>query len=106
MNNEYFVLRHGRSLANEKNLICSHLENGIKDEYGLSSLGMEQAREAGRALKDDASLAGRKVVFLHSPFSRTTQTAKLAAEASGFADVEVRVFFNFFYVNKFKKIHT
>jgi len=39
--NRYFVLRHGRSLANEQGLIVSHPDNGL-DNYGLSTTGFTQ----------------------------------------------------------------
>lgn len=45
--NDYYLLRHGLSKANEQHLIVSRLENGILDHWGLSHEGLEQAAAAG-----------------------------------------------------------
>ncbi|CAG9462051.1 unnamed protein product [Pedinophyceae sp. YPF-701] len=81
-----FVLRHGRSKANEAGLIVSRFENGVKPEYGLAPLGERQAAAAGvslRAQLDEAGLSDREVKFLASPFRRTLQTAQICAENAG-----------------------
>ena len=41
------VLRHGRSLANEKGIIVSTYENGLPPNYGLHKPGCQQAVQAG-----------------------------------------------------------
>ena len=48
-----YVLRHGRSLANERGVICARLENGVKPEFSLAPLGRKQATMAGRQLKQE-----------------------------------------------------
>ncbi|KAB1997712.1 hypothetical protein ES319_D12G042100v1 [Gossypium barbadense] len=48
LRNRYWVLRHGKSIPNEKGLIVSSLENGIRLEYQLASEGVEQAELAGK----------------------------------------------------------
>lgn len=98
---DLFVLRHGRSLANEASLIVSSLENGVLPQYALAPAGKEQAAAAGRLLAatlvgadaDAASTADAAdattapeqteivVHFYASPFSRTVETAAIAAEA-------------------------
>lgn len=87
---ELYVLRHGRSLANEANLIVSSLDNGMLPQYGLAPAGKEQAAAAGRQLaaavaaRDDDDAAGAAAAVVHfyaSPFSRTVETAAIAAEA-------------------------
>ena len=45
--NIYFLLRHGRSLANEAGIVVSLLQNGLKPEYGLTETGRQQAVAAG-----------------------------------------------------------
>ena len=45
LNNQYFALRHGESIANQKGLIVSSPENGIKG-YGLSETGQTQINES------------------------------------------------------------
>jgi broad specificity phosphatase PhoE len=91
---DLFVLRHGRSLANEASLIVSSVENGVLPQYALAPTGKEQAAAAGRLLAatllgDDADADATTapepteivVHFYASPFSRTVETAAIAAEA-------------------------
>ena len=47
LKNDYFLLRHGMSRANDANLIVSRLQNGVLDCYGLTEQGLEQASAAG-----------------------------------------------------------
>lgn len=80
LRNTYYLLRHGTSVANEKDIIVSCLENGTKAEWGLSDLGREQAERAGEHLLEllghfDAS----RLRFYSSPFSRAVETAARAA---------------------------
>ncbi|PRW39362.1 serine threonine- kinase [Chlorella sorokiniana] len=56
--NTYWLLRHGRSTANEKDLIVSHLANGELPEWGLTEVGRSQAAAAGEQLR--ALLAAAK----------------------------------------------
>lgn len=42
-----WILRHGRSKANEAQLIVSSLDNGVKPEFSLAEAGKEQALAAG-----------------------------------------------------------
>jgi broad specificity phosphatase PhoE len=86
-----YVLRHGRSLANEASLIVSSEENGVKPEYALAPAGKEQAAAAGKLLADELLWLGAdadadattaiRVTFYVSPFSRTVETAAIAAQA-------------------------
>lgn len=101
---DLFCLRHGRSLANEASIIVSSLENGVLPQYALAPAGKEQAAAAGRLLAstlllratdadadaEDASATAAPpppstteiaVHFYASPFSRTVETAAIAAEA-------------------------
>lgn len=43
------VLRHGRSLANEKGIIVSTYENGLPPNFGLHETGKQQALQSGWA---------------------------------------------------------
>ena len=88
-----FVLRHGRSLANERSIIVSRLDNGLLAEYALAPAGVEQAAEAGKALLAWLSangLAPTDVRIVASPFSRTVQTAQTAAAQLGLDASTVR----------------
>lgn len=49
--NTYWLLRHGRSTANERDLIVSHLANGEQPEWGLTEEGRAQAAAAGEQLR-------------------------------------------------------
>ncbi|KAG7975691.1 hypothetical protein I3843_06G112000 [Carya illinoinensis] len=82
MRNRYWVLRHGKSIPNERGLIVSSMENGTSAEFQLASNGVKQAELAGKsflkALKEN-SVQLENVRIVYSPFSRTTHTAKVVA---------------------------
>ncbi|MCA9791977.1 MAG: histidine phosphatase family protein, partial [Candidatus Eremiobacteraeota bacterium] len=75
LNNSYFGLRHGQSLANLARLIISDPAVGCQ-QYGLSELGREQAASGANGLGPDT-------LFLSSDFLRARQTALLAARTAG-----------------------
>lgn len=87
--NTYWLLRHGRSIANEQGIIVSIKANGIKPEFSLTEVGKEQAVAAGRELRQyleaEAGARGSSPTLLvySSPFSRTQLTARLAAGEVG-----------------------
>ncbi|PKA46210.1 putative phosphoglycerate mutase [Apostasia shenzhenica] len=86
LRNSYWILRHGKSIPNDKGLIVSSLENGILDEFGLAPDGRQQAQLAGELL--DKELKRRNILvenvqICYSPFSRTTHTAKIVADVLG-----------------------
>lgn len=84
--NRYWILRHGRSVPNERGLIVSSLENGTKPEFGLAPQGVEQARSAGESLRKELEEMGvpvDSVKIRYSPFSRTTETARVVAGVLG-----------------------
>ena len=71
-----WLLRHGRSKANEAGVVVSALAHGTLPEYGLSAHGQAQARAAGWELAAQGPAA---LAVLASPFARTLETAALAA---------------------------
>ncbi|KAB1997711.1 hypothetical protein ES319_D12G042100v1 [Gossypium barbadense] len=80
LRNRYWVLRHGKSIPNEKGLIVSSLENGIRLEYQLASEGVEQAELAGKLfLKElkENDIPLENVRMCYSPFARTRHTAEV-----------------------------
>ncbi|PWZ39541.1 hypothetical protein Zm00014a_019319 [Zea mays] len=86
LRNKYWVLRHGRSVPNERGLIVSSLENGTKPEFGLAPQGVEQARVAGEKFRkelDEIGVPVGSVKIRYSPFSRTTETARVVAGVLG-----------------------
>ncbi|KAK9164947.1 hypothetical protein Scep_000138 [Stephania cephalantha] len=82
LGNEYWILRHGRSVPNEKGLVVSSLENGQRAEYQLASEGVNQAQLAGELLQKELkekNIPVENVRICYSPFSRTSHTAKVVA---------------------------
>jgi len=75
LKNRYFILRHGRSLANERGLVVSRPENGCHG-YGLSEGGRAQvAASLARCSDLDGS-----TLILSSDFSRALESARIAGE--------------------------
>lgn len=86
LNNSYWVLRHGKSVPNEKGLIVSSWENGVLAEFGLGAQGINQAQLAGQLFHQEikeGKVLLENVRICYSPFSRTTQTAKTIADVLG-----------------------
>ncbi|KAL2512540.1 Phosphoglycerate mutase family protein [Abeliophyllum distichum] len=82
LKNMYWVLRHGKSIPNEKGLIVSSLENGTLKQYELASEGVHQARLAGELFLKELSeknIGPENVRICYSPFSRTSHTATVVA---------------------------
>ena len=73
LNNQYFALRHGESIANQKGLIVSSPENGIKN-YGLSETGRKQIETSVRG--NDKVKNVTQVIS--SDFLRTVESAAIA----------------------------
>ncbi len=84
--NRYFVMRHGRSLANERGVVISHPKNGVLAEYGLSEIGRDQARESARSVRPQL---GPDTVIYSSDFSRARQTAAITRQALGAGRVHI-----------------
>ncbi|XP_021774511.1 uncharacterized protein LOC110738419 [Chenopodium quinoa] len=82
LKNKYWILRHGKSIPNQKGLIVSSLENGVLPEYQLAELGVKQAQLAGEQFQKDlkdANIPLENVRICYSPFARTAHTAKVVA---------------------------
>ncbi|KAL5788990.1 hypothetical protein ACOSP7_005939 [Xanthoceras sorbifolium] len=82
MRNRYWILRHGKSIPNEKGLVVSSLENGTRPEFQLASDGVNQAQLAGELFLKELNqnnIPIENVRICYSPFSRTTHTAKIVA---------------------------
>ncbi|KAA8535931.1 hypothetical protein F0562_028409 [Nyssa sinensis] len=80
--NRYWVLRHGKSIPNERGLIVSSMENGTLEEYKLASEGVNQAQLAGESFQKELkenNIPIENVRICYSPFSRTCHTAEVVA---------------------------
>ncbi|KAJ1383848.1 Histidine phosphatase superfamily, clade-1, partial [Sesbania bispinosa] len=80
--NRYWVLRHGKSIPNERGLIVSSMENGTRPEFQLASDGVNQAQLAAQLFQKE--LEANNIHFLMyafatPPFARTSHTAKVVA---------------------------
>jgi glucosyl-3-phosphoglycerate phosphatase len=78
MNNKYIFTRHGESMANFKDIICSTLPNGTLPEYGLTELGLTQVNQTAKILSTE--FKNQEVIIFCSPFTRATQTALIIKE--------------------------
>ncbi|KAF3434853.1 hypothetical protein FNV43_RR21940 [Rhamnella rubrinervis] len=86
LRNKYWVLRHGKSIPNERGLIVSSMENGTRPEYELASEGISQAQLAGELFQKELkekNIPLENVRICYSPFSRTTHTSKVVASVLG-----------------------
>ncbi|KAI3921995.1 hypothetical protein MKX01_005684 [Papaver californicum] len=82
LGNTYWVLRHGKSIPNEKGIIISTMENGVLSEYRLTTEGINQAELAGESFQvwlKEHNIPIENVRIFYSPFSRTKQTAEIVA---------------------------
>jgi len=79
MARELFVLRHGRSLANERGLIASSMASAGSD-FGLTDEGRAQVHEN---IEHARGLVSGPVSVLSSPLRRARETAEIAAETFG-----------------------
>lgn len=86
LRNRYFAIRHGQSEANVQKIISSHPDVSTVT-HGLSSVGIQQARKAGKDLADalttdpeDPSSSNRNIVLVSSDYLRSKETAEIIAE--------------------------
>jgi len=85
LRNTYYVLRHGRSRANDEELIVSHPENGVH-HYGLSEEGRRQIAQAiAEAMR--SHVLDHTTLIVASDFARTRETAEIAADLLGTRDI-------------------
>ena len=82
--NRFRVMRHGQSKANEAGVIVSTIESDRGGDYGLSELGLRQARAAA-----DACGLPADTVICSSDFARARQTAEIVRARLGAAEVIV-----------------
>jgi broad specificity phosphatase PhoE len=78
LNNRYFAMRHGHSLANQQGIVVSHPENGCAG-YGLSELGVEQVQSS---LQQQHRLDAGTII-VSSDFRRARESAVIAQQRLG-----------------------
>ena len=78
LKNRYFIMRHGKSLANQVELIVSSPGNGV-NSYGLHEQGREQVIQSVEATPalNEVSL------ILSSDFQRALESAEIAHDLLG-----------------------
>ncbi len=76
LSNDYYVMRHGHSLANQQGIIVSHPANGCSG-FGLSEYGKLQVR----ASLQQANLLDNSTIIISSDFRRAFESAGIAHEA-------------------------
>lgn len=84
LRNSYYALRHGRSLANEAELIVSHPDDGVPS-YGLTDEGRQQVVGGLAAARVTYGLDAATVI-VSSDFARARETAAIAATMLGVSE--------------------
>ncbi|KAK8467253.1 hypothetical protein PHAVU_008G291600 [Phaseolus vulgaris] len=80
--NRYWILRHGKSIPNERGLIVSSMENGTRSEFQLAPEGVHQAQLAAQSFQKELEAKNiplDQLRICYSPFSRTRHTANVVA---------------------------
>ena len=84
-NNKYWLMRHGESESNVKDIIsCKDL-----NIFGLTEKGVEQVKESALKLKEESQKTGSITKIYCSDFRRTKETADIAAEILGINKTEI-----------------
>lgn len=81
LQNQYFVLRHGKSEANEQEIILSNPEEGII-RYGLTEEGKEQVRKSVQEAKEKGLLDKATIIY-SSDFVRCRETSEITKNILG-----------------------
>lgn len=76
LNNRYFAMRHGHSLANQQAIIVSQPENGLEG-FGLSDRGRVQVTESLQRF----SVPHVDIIIVSSDFRRARESAEIAAQS-------------------------
>lgn len=94
LHNTFAALRHGRSLANEAQLISSHPDVATV-QHGLSDVGIEQAQKAGRDVVEYyRSQNFNGICILTSDYLRAMETALHVAKAVSGSDTDIPLYNN------------
>jgi len=103
LRNIYFALRHGRSIANDEEVIVSDPREAIRG-YGLSEEGRRQvAGSVTEAMRN--GLLDATTLIVTSDFARARQSAEIAAEMLGARDIIVTPKLRERFFGKWEKEH-
>lgn len=83
--NRFYLLRHGNSQANQKQIIVSDEENGIGG-YGLSEQGKKDIKTTIEKAKGQFEPASPCVIY-SSPFKRARESAEITAGLLGVQEI-------------------
>ena len=84
LNLEVYLVRHGRSTANDQDLIVSDLVQGCGPRFGLTALGREQVRHSALQARHRGLLQPSAWIY-SSPLSRAQETAQILCQVAGIA---------------------
>lgn len=87
LRNRYFVLRHGRSEANEEGIILSNPSDGVKS-YGLTEEGRAQVLKSVREFTERSDFSDDLFIF-SSDFKRAYETALIVSENTEIRNITV-----------------
>src|SRR4051794_13637035 len=85
LHHTYYVMRHGKSVANEQGLIVSDPAQGVPG-FGLAEEGRQQVRQAVDAARRQEILDASTLIVA-SDFARARETALIARDILGAPDV-------------------
>lgn len=85
IHNQYFVIRHGYSKANELAIVLSHPEHGRSDDFTLTEIGEKQVFDSVNEVKGNGLLDSNTII-ISSPYSRCKRSAEIAKEVLGISD--------------------
>src|SRR5688500_18160549 len=85
LGNTYYALRHGKSLANEAEMIVSDPDQGVPG-YGLSEEGRRQVASAVGKAREGHAL-DHNTLIVSSDFARARESAEIAAGILGTEDI-------------------
>jgi len=71
LNNRYYLMRHGESVANKEGLIVSASKNALSN-YGLTTKGADQVLNAALNTR-----LGKKIIIVSSDYKRAVETANI-----------------------------
>lgn len=97
--NNYFLIRHGETDANKKNLDVTEnaIASGVIDcilgeDFSLNQEGVKQAIKAGETFKENhKDISLESIVIISSPYKRTLETAKIIAKSLGINENQIQI---------------